>query len=365
MYSLFNFIPSHSNGLAVDPLWMYLKPNLQRNVDTVVDYYRRSPFAVKSQHFLVRLLHAITVPKSQEITRYYDNVQGCALGVAQTLGMTSAISKGHLFDGVFYGTGNKEILIATDIEFDPVEADENWKNLAPIRVLRHPRSDLNFNIPNGINSGIEDGIVVVSINIPLLAIQYRGFRLEEYKKSLSGENSQKSMIQFLHMYPLTNMVPSHADYCLFNRVVKLYENRPLGCSKVKHPFYLIDYHKELNKFQRMTLENLLKSSKGFYDTLRSIPAISETNMVDVLKLPAIAKTRQVTWALTISRLPALDFLFSMAKVTGTAKNKTEINAVLRRLKEQRSDNLMRSMLSEDISLLMDIERELIELTESA
>ena len=71
--------------------------------------------AVESSHFLVRLLQSITVPQSQNIERYYDNVDAISLNVSMALKMTSAISKGEMFDGVFYGKGNPEILIAHNV----------------------------------------------------------------------------------------------------------------------------------------------------------------------------------------------------------------------------------------------------------
>ncbi len=358
MYSLFNITPDVSFGIMRHSKWMYLKPVLERNLETVTEYYRRSPFAVKSQHFLVRLLHAITTPKSQELLRYYDNVDASCLNIAQTLGMTSAISKGHLWNGVFYGKGNVEILIADNAPFDPIKANDNWETLEPIKVLRHPRSDLNLNIPNGFNSGIENGVCVILINIPMLAIQYRAWRRGENQKSYMTMTNERSIMQFLHMYPLTNMIHSHLDYALFNRINNLANGYPMGEATLKHPFYLIDYSKELNLFHEKTLESLRDTSKGFYDTLRTVPAISSDSMVDVMRLPDIAGTRQVVWALVLARLPALLFLFGMAKQHPSVKNGMEVNTVRRRLLQLRTENLMKSVLGKLPSLYMDVEMDL-------
>lgn len=365
MYSIFNITPGVSFGVMRHSKWMYLEPALKRNVDQVISYYRRSPFAVKSNHLLVRLLHAITTPKTQELLRYYDNVDASCLNIAQTLGFTSPISRGNLWNGVFYGKGNVEIIIADDSSFDPIVADKNWENLEPIRVLRHPRSDLNMNIPNGINSGVEEGIAVISVNIPMLAIQYRAFRREENRHAFMSGANERSIMQFLHMYPLTNMVRSHMDVVMFNRVDRIVHGLPFGEAKIKHPFFLIDYSKELNLFHRLTIESLEDTAKGFYDTLRTIPAVTKENLVEVMELPDVAGTRQIVWALVLARLPALNFLFRMAKGGPSTKNGMEVNMVKRRLLQLRTENLLQSVFARYPSILMDVEMELKDLMEHA
>lgn len=338
--------------------WMYLKPALERNIEAVITYYRKSPFAVKSQHLLVRLLHTITTPKSQELLRYYDNVEASALNIAQTLGFTSAISKGKIWNGIFYGPGNPEVLIADTTPFNPIEADLNWENLEPIQVLRHSRSDLNMNIPNGIKSSDEVGLAIIVINIPLLAIQYRAFRREENRQAFLTNSNERSIMQFLHMYPLTNMVRSHMDYVMFNRINNLAHGYPIGEASIKHPFFLIDYSQELNQFHEHTLQTLNDTAKGFYDTLRSVPTVSEENLAYVMKLPDIAGTRQVIWALILARLPALNFLFWSAKTGPNTKNAMEVNSIKRRLLQLRTENLLHSVLGNYPSLYMDVEMEL-------
>lgn len=358
MYNLFDNASRHTTGIMRDSKWMYLKPCLQRNIDTVIQYYRRSPIAVKSQHFLIKLLGALTVPHSQEITRYYDNVQAIALNVGMTLGMTSPISKGKIFDGVFYGHGNSEILIADNAEFDPEAANANWENLEPIRVLRHPRSDLNLNIPNGINTGVEEGLAVILINIPMLAIQYRAFRRDQYEKAFRSGSNEMSINQFLHMYPLTNMIRSHADYALFNRIHNLLRHLPMGVATVKHSFYLMNYNKELDLFHRRTIEALKGTEENFVDTLRSVLLVSDENMLQFIDFPDIVETRQVVWGLTIAILPVLTFLFRLTKESAQTRNGVEMNQIRRRLLQQRTENLMKTMLVGHVSEQMDVENEI-------
>lgn len=347
MYSIFNMVKSISSGINQNPRWMTLKPNLKHNVDKVINYYQHSAKYVNSNHFLIRLIQSIAVPKNQETSRYYDNVDAMALNLSMSLGMTSAIYKGSLYKGIFYGKGNKEILIADNSAFDPYEADLNWETLEPIRVLRHPISDLGFSIPDGRNTSIETGIVVILINIPMLAIQYRAFRkYEEYKQITTGEN-QKSINQFVYRYPLTNMMRSHCDLVIFNRMLNYFTGAPMGENTDKHPFFLIDCENKLNEYHEGIIDILEKMPKNFNDTLKTVKAISKENMFEVMDLPQIPPTKQVVWALAISMLPMLNLLFSVAKDNPGMRNGNEINNIKRKLHEYQVGGLFTNGLPRD------------------
>ena len=113
MQNLFGISSTAAQGIMGLPAdWLYIKHGLLRNLSMVIKFYRRNPMAVKSDHFLIRLLQSINVPHSQNIERYYNNVDAVSLNVSMMLKMTSSIFKGQLFNGIFYGPGNDEILIA-------------------------------------------------------------------------------------------------------------------------------------------------------------------------------------------------------------------------------------------------------------
>ena len=218
MYKLFNVASNVEAQIHTPPVWNNIKKLLNHNLDRVIRYYRQSPMAVKSSHLLVRLLHSIAVPKSQHIIRYYSNVSDIALEVAMSMGITSSLYKGRVFNGIFYGEGSQEIIIAHDTPFDYLDIEDNWENLEPIKVVRHSRSDLGMNIPDGTVTGNNDGVAVIMINVVMLALQYRAFREQEARFRLMNGINERSIYQFVHMYPLTNMIRSQTDCALFNRL---------------------------------------------------------------------------------------------------------------------------------------------------
>lgn len=366
MQSLFSIANSSgSQGTVRSMDWKYIHDGLKRNLKTTIEFYQSHSMAVRPEHLLVRLLHNIAVPQSLNIERYFENVDALALDLATALGLTSAIYPGKIFDGVFYGEDSKEIIIAHNDYFDFRKAEFEWENLRPVQVLRHFRSDLYPNLPNGKKSGVESGLAVISINIPMLAIQYRSFRMQEIINTTNEEgvqyDTQKSTMQFIHMYVLPNMLYSHMDLAIFNRLYNLEFGIPLGESIVKHSFFISDYTEKMDDFLSTILKTLQTSTRTFKNILENIPLISEDSALELMSLPDIAPTRQVMWAIVISRLNELMLLFRLAKEAGGNKNQSEINRVMRHMQMYRSDRLFKSILPRD--LYMDVIEQIAQLNE--
>lgn len=356
MYSLFNFMPETLSAVTKVPGWNTLREGLQRNLATVVQFYQTHPMAVESDHLLVRLLQSIDVPLSQVPERYQDNVQAMSLNLSMALKMTSSIYRGQIFPGVFYGSECPEIIIAENEDFDADEVTQNWKSQVPIYVIRHPISDLGLRLPNGLNNSSDSGIAVVVINIPLLAVMYRAFRWEEVERAAAmGEGAQRSIMQFIHMFVLPNMMASHLDYVLFNRLLNMAIGIPFGEVRRPHSFPIIDYTAKLNAVDEALLEVFVKTSKDFRSMMHEVPMVSVDNLDVVMRLPRVAPTQQVVWALSIARLPALDFLTRLAKGGAGRKNRQEVNQVLQQIRMYRRNSMMK-VLPPDV--LVDVQTEL-------
>jgi hypothetical protein len=326
------------------PDWQYVRDGLKRNLGQVIRFYRKNPMAVQSSHFLVKLLQSITVPHGMNLERYYDNVDALALHVSMALKMTSSIAKGRVFDGIFYGQGNPEILIAHTESFNIQEAHRNWQNVCAVKVLRHAKSDLGLNLPNGYESGSESGMAVIAINIPMLAIQYRAFRLnEQFITETTGE-SQRSIYQFIHMYVIPNMLFSHLDVAVFNRLDNLRKGAPLGETTKEHSFYLADFSDKADKALTQILHNLQSGGKDFTNILKNTPLVTKDNLEQLFALPDIAPTQQALWALVIARLPAVAFLFQVLENGPGVSDRHQINKVLREVQRWRTNSLMKNML---------------------
>ena len=359
MHSLFSQAQAGASGIVHIPEWQYIKSGLIRNLNIVLDYYRKNPIAVHSEHFLVNLIQSITIPQTQNLERYYPNVDDMSLDLSMALKMTSSIYQGKIFDGIFYGKGNDEILIAHNESFNPFKANKNWKNLAPVKFLRHYKSDFSFDLPNGNKLGSEEGLSVIAINIPMLALQYRAFRYNEL--AIEDENeSTLSCAHFVHMYVLPNMLWSYIDHAVFNRISNLEFGIPLGEGSHKHPFFLTDYTDKSVYAQNAILNNLKKQSRTFDGYLQNIPTVIKDNACKLMELPDLPLTRQLLWAMVMSRIPELQFLFRISKDSIGQKNQSEINRITRYVLNYKQDNVFRQNLPlNQFTELMDDLEEMI------
>jgi len=174
MINLFNNLNSRNKGILRFPEFDFIKRGIIPNLKTVNNYYRSGAYATNSDHELVKLLYGLSVSYQTNLFEYYRIVDAKALTVAQQLGFTTQMSKGKIFNNIFFSGNSQDIIIVTDEVFDYVKANENWRDLRPIRVLKHNKTDINCFLFNG--KIPSKSINVFSINLPMLAIQYRAYR---------------------------------------------------------------------------------------------------------------------------------------------------------------------------------------------
>jgi hypothetical protein len=344
MQKLFGFDKGADEGVVTVPDWNYLKAGFQASLDIVTAYYRTYSGRVDASHFLIKLIYGVGVPRALPLDRFYAMASAKALGVAMANRMTSPISKGQLFDGVFYGKGVREVLIGHDDDFDFQDAARNWQALQPIKVLSHPKSDLGLNIPDGTGDGLEEGVAVISINIPMLALQYRQWAAQEWQKAVDEGDSPKGITHFIYSYPLTNMLYSHLDVTIFNRLYNLLNNIPLASINKRHSFFLTDYDNKLNVVQKKQLDILRAGQRSFEGMLRTIPMVSVDNLSQLAALPDVAPTRQVIWALALARLEMLSFLFKVTEQSPRTRSSAEVNRIVRNFQLYRTDKALQSSL---------------------
>ena len=340
MQSFFNDSSTIQHGELVNPNWIYAKAGLLANIKKVVDFYHQSEMAVKSQHFLVNLLLSIGIDQKLDLERYYDAVDTKGLGIGRSFHMTSSLSYGGIFNGVFYGPKSKEVLIAINDSFDPFWVDKHWKNVCAIRPLLITQSDLSMALPDGKNKSTSEGLSVIAINIPMLAVQYRAFCIEQAKNEYNKADTL-SPGHFVHMFVLPNMLLEQTNMALFNRFNNLLLGAPMSETAAKHPFFLIDYSKFVDRFYNIVIKYLDKSDRNFNTILSLVPMLNG-NLKTVLRLPDFAPTRQVWWAEVLSRLDAVEFLTNIAPNGGTKLNHSDVNYFLREFNMLENNNIFNS-----------------------
>lgn len=346
MLDFFNTPDIFSQGTITPNTWPYIKQGLLRNLDAVKKYYYDKPFAVKSNHILIRLLNNLGVSYNINLERFADIVDAKANNISMNFKMSSPIYRGNIFRDIFYGGDIDEIFVCDDDYFDVYSVYNNWKTTSAVKVLYHPKSDLDLLLPNGKYIGTESGTAVISINIAMLAVQYKAFLDKEYKIMLAGE-SPRSTAHFIHMYVLPNMLDSHLDIALFNRAYNLLTNSQMGVSIKKHVFFTTNYSDQVDNAYKYLIEYYKTNDRSYKTILRSFPCVSYEDFESLLRLPELAPTRQIIWVNVLSRIRAIEFLVKLSKSNNNSFNKNFNNIFLRYFKLYENDRALDFIMSEE------------------
>lgn len=342
MYNLFNDRLTVKRGSLRFTDYDYCINVLNKNLKTVLEYNRSNPTSVTSNHFLVKLIESVSVSSHLDVDIYMDRVEDVSDSLSMSLGMTSPLSSGKVFSpGVFYGHGSSEIIIYISEKISVNEVENNWENLQPCKFLMHPKSDLGLDVPKGEQNSLETGYSVITIDIPLLMSQYRMWRQRERKLN---KDDQKTVMQFVSMFVLPNMLESQLKIALFNRLSNFLFNRPNGISGIKKPFFLINVDKRLDKNLKMMVSNYKNYNYNYDHVLEGIRIFGDETLRDVIKIPNMAFTRQVTWALTIVRIPIILFLLNLNGNDRNRINGTFNNNIRRSLENLLNNNSLISFL---------------------
>lgn len=326
MYKLFTDRYETTGSVIKPPGFDLVRRMYQREVLKIISYFHSRVYAVKSNHLLCRLINTGTISTDNDLNRYTEIAFTRGPFVAKNFLLTTETTYGKVHDGVFFGQGSEEIIIYNDDYFNPHDVIKDWRNIRAVEVLSHTVSDFGLLIPNGKDNYTDKGLCFISINFPLLMIQYRGFLLEQ---SLSDNTADYGgglgISHFVNMYVLPNMLYSHIEHCLFNRFYNLFYGIPMGEALTHYPFQIIDYTERLDTVLLEIIRHLKNKNTLYSTVLSSIPAFFKKDMSEVLIMPDLAKTRQVWWALQLARLRQMNLLKDLGCRNGVNNNRSYYN----------------------------------------
>jgi len=347
MLELFQRVARSPNAQRMPAEFEYIKGTYLRELLTIQDYYNNRVYAVKNQHFLVRLLTHVDTPMQYELDRFIESTRARAPYIAKAFRMTSDIETGAVHHGAFYGVGSHEVIIYEDSYFDASYAERNWQRINAVSTIWHPKSDLGFMLGNGRSSGTDTGFSVISINIPLLAVQLRCFLRDQLLRRQLLDGGMLGITHFVHMYVLPNMLYRHTDIVVMNRLMRLLYDVEMGEARFKHPFPVVDYATKLDGVLLKLTEDYYDKNMAYEWLLSALPSISGRDMAESLQLPEIAPTRQVWWAVTLSRTTVMKYLIDLGGVSSVRRNQQLINRMQRDIRRLRRDSVLANVLPKE------------------
>ena len=354
MYQLLRESPLHIGGGLTFPEYRRIRDGLRLSIERIKHYRRMNPRYLPGNHLLIRLLESIPSSNKMDDVTYNSKIADNALLWTQTFKLTSALSKGQVWrPGPFLGKQVTEVIIANIDTWDVEEGMANWEELKPIRYLYHPMCTLKLPVADSQFASTEAGVAVITINVPMLACQYKAWR------RVYGEvdESPRTIGQFLQAYPLPNMLDSQIDIAVLNRLIgRFFKTVPNG-EPFRHPFYLTDWSTEIDAVLDKFLSQVGPKRWDFDTLVSHIPTVCSENLHHTLKLPEMAFTTQLQWAVMLSRLSLAAFLVQFNRATENDRNQRYLDYIRRWLQYVDGNNAMRVAmpidLFEDASILID------------
>lgn len=348
MYDLFTQRFDSNNSVIRPPAFELIRRIYQREIGRIVQYYNERVFTVPSNHLLCRLLTTASVPFSYELDRYTEAAYARSPYIGKHFNFTSDISYGKFFDGIFYGKGCTELVVSVEEYFNPYDAIQNWKSLTPVTVLEHPVSDLGLMLPDGDENSTAKGLAVIAVNIPMLLIQFRGFMIEQASRVGDIQASLLDTSHFVHMYVLPGMMKSHTEIVILNRLKNLFYGAPMSDAMGHHAFQVTDYSDKLDRVLNEIIAHVRDRSILYASMLKNIPTVFSRDMQEFLLMPDIAPTRQVWWALLLTRLSTMNLLFDMGGEEARRNNATLLNRLRIDMKRLDRESILTMSLPDDL-----------------
>lgn len=311
----------------------YIRDRFSDNLTKAINFYQFGRRAVRSNHILVTLINSILAPHSSDLERFIELVHAAAPSVGHGLGIGSPIYKAAVFkDGPFYGKGTDEVLFFVESDYDRLP---HWTQVKAITVLCHPKTDISFNLLDGIPNTDESGYAVIAIDPVLLMYQYRQWRKTQINAP-AGE--ALSVNHFVAMYVLPSMLESHLDVAWLNRILAQLTLRPTHEGKRRLSFALPTHTTYVEQTQSEIIDKLTRNNMSYEDMLANIPTIFSGTMIGKTELAKMAPTKQTNMFYLLSSLPWIWLLASADAATDATSNgkyHNEINRAISRLNSER------------------------------
>ncbi len=348
MYDLFNSNLEFKKGTKVFPNFRYIREGILLEIQKYRDYYRSTIFSVLSEHLLVQILSAIIVPTNRGNRYFIDSMSDITGQLSRNWHLSSPVYRGDIKPtSILYGKDVREVVIATNEEFDIKYATENWRDLSPVTVLRHPFNDLSlprligqYPYPNR-----NGEISVVAINIPMLAYQALMWEQKERGKL----NIAPSTLQeFVAAYPITNAITTHTDIAFFNRLSKHLREKSVSEFEIVNPFNLINWTDKVDKILEGQVELIKNSDWTFPVIMDNTPELSANNLMDAMELPYMPLTSQVGWVVLLARMPLMRFLLYANRYGPNSANDYYLSKITIALRQLRSDRTIMLAITHEL-----------------
>lgn len=197
----------------------FLISKQETEVKDAIQYYRSNKKAVPAGHWMYRLCKLLDWGHESTFANYYFRAKDEEESICRNMHIYTAINKGGVID-LSMGTDDECVGFSNEHITDSNYSyhGSKWKSLEPIKIVHRPGIKGGLLLPDDPKQEY-DGYCALSIDVPLLAIMYLGFKKEQSTKPL---NERDTTGDFISGYLLPNMMYSQFTCIMQNMFISSY-----------------------------------------------------------------------------------------------------------------------------------------------
>lgn len=330
MYTLFNSDSNQEKISVVIPKFNSVKKIINEDIQKVMDYYREYNYQISHTHLIVRILSILNVSFSRSIPDYINTAIERTPIIARLLKLIYPTNdKVETHNGTFYNEHITEYIIASDDNFDVDYVTKHWGFVSPVKIHTHPFTDFSYGFANSkYNSQSETGVAVISVNIPMIALQWRLFN----RLFKDNSNFYIKANAFAIRYVMLNTLRNHMEHTVINRFMAYYLQKPVSPFLKNHSIFVNDITSKLDEAILQMVETVEKKKVNINQVFTMFPTLYFPAWSSVIRMPDIVTTQYNKWIFLVAYLPYIELYLAMVKNKDIRSDRDTLFTIRRQLK---------------------------------
>ena len=323
--------------IFIDINFVRLNKLAAHNINILRNYYKRSNIYISGNNIFNRLLETYYIPVDRDLTSYYETSIVRSKTASNYFGFTTPFNYGNVFNDELY-INSTEIIISDMSDVNP-DISKFWENVSPLKILSHNSSNIYLSAP--CQSFENHGLVFAKLHIPLMLLQLKYYMLDHKRKGLTP-----TINGYITKYLLPNALFSQYDVTVFNLLYN--SNFEITEQKYENKFHI--NIRNIDRFLNSAINKLTIKNKTiiapYTKIIKKIPSVYYENFYEFNVIKDIVPTRQVTWALILSKLKITEYLISLNNSSNI--NTYYINKIKTDLKRLTRTRVLNNILPDNI-----------------
>lgn len=307
MQTLFKINLTQQGGLLIPPQMNVNLRNLEINRDKMFQYHHENRLFCRSNHPLISFCETFPISKLLTYEDFRSHVLEQGLTHTRNYKWTSVYQQGRVLRNYFFQDPIKEVIIAKLTHKCMSVERNNWKDISPIKVIRHPYSHFAYETKQFQK---HSGLAVMELDVGILLCQYKLFLDEQRRLNPTLTGEPLNATNFIQMYIMPHFLKSSHDVSavniFYNNLLSIPMTEYTGGSQTIM-FNMEEYYK---RTARYIIPALMRGNKSLTEILHNTGIKPMGHDFNAVKNSLLL--RQNHWAYVVGLLPYLHYAVRIA-----------------------------------------------------